>query len=339
MFYADAIFMDNVQLNESKMMSLLDKIVYHRKSLADPKSFFLALASRAPRRFWLSEPELQALCDSETISFQPLSGLSESAVTDRIPKVIFQTWKSRTIIPLNYRYWRSTISSRHPDWQVLLWDDFDNRAFVERFFPWLLGRYSRYPREIFRVDLVRILFLYMYGGFYLDMDVECQDSLERYSHLSGVVLGRMGSDRSFEHSIPNAMMASTPHQIFWLLALTLAIERLDAVDEAVLGSSKPEWLTGPVLMRDAVLLYEVMSPQELWKRCAQVLKKIDSLPEARYGKITLLPSEEWYPVNWDNPLHQMFRDRMIKDHVVPSPQLVRKTLKNATLVTYWTHSW
>ena len=63
-------------------MGLLDKIVYHRKSLVDPKSHYLALASRAPRRFWLSEPELQALCDSEKISPQPLSGLSESSVAD-----------------------------------------------------------------------------------------------------------------------------------------------------------------------------------------------------------------------------------------------------------------
>jgi mannosyltransferase OCH1-like enzyme len=139
-----------------------------------------------------------------------------------IPAIIFQTWKSRTTIPANYAYWRQTIISHCPDYQIILWDDADNRAFIQEHHPWFLTFYDRYPREIFRADIVRLFFLYQYGGIYIDMDTECLAPLDGLRAEGDVVLGRMGWDERFEHSVPNAIMASKPHQAFWLVAIALA---------------------------------------------------------------------------------------------------------------------
>src|SRR5690242_3908135 len=65
----------------------------------------------------------------------PPGGLPVDPPGDRgqfgeVPRIIFQTWKSRSEIPANFRYWRSTFESENPQWQCLLWDDADNRSFI-----------------------------------------------------------------------------------------------------------------------------------------------------------------------------------------------------------------
>src|SRR5579871_2603394 len=37
-----------------------------------------------------------------------------------IPKIIFQTWKSRTDLPANYRYWSETLRSLNPQYDYVL---------------------------------------------------------------------------------------------------------------------------------------------------------------------------------------------------------------------------
>ncbi|RYD18011.1 MAG: cell surface protein, partial [Lysobacteraceae bacterium] len=99
--------------------------------------------------------------------------LDAAAAAGHFPKVIFQTWKSRTVIPGNYRHWRQTFIDTNPDCRVLLWDDADNRAFIADRFAWALPVYDGYAQEIFRADAVRFFFLFEFGGLYADIDTEC----------------------------------------------------------------------------------------------------------------------------------------------------------------------
>jgi mannosyltransferase OCH1-like enzyme len=169
-----------------------------------------------------------------------------------IPKIVFQTWKTRQP-PTNFTYWSTSFQRLNPDFQHVLWDDADNREFIASDYPWFLTFYDSYPREIFRADIVRFFFLYRFGGLYADLDTECLRPLGQTLARADIVLGRMGNDPTFPHSIPNAMMASAPGQLFWLLAIAIAIERIiECGNVQRMDDNGPEQLTGPILLRDAV---------------------------------------------------------------------------------------
>ena len=101
--------------------------------------------------------------------------------TVRFPRLIFQTWKSRVSMPANYARWSASLRKMNPGFAYFLWDDFDNRNFIEQYYPWFLAVYDAYPREIYRADAVRYFFLYQFGGLYADMDTECLRPVERFS--------------------------------------------------------------------------------------------------------------------------------------------------------------
>jgi hypothetical protein len=156
----------------------------------------------------------------------------DDADPDDFPPVIFQTWKSRSVIPGNYRHWRQTFVDTNPDCRVLLWDDADNRAFIADRFAWALPVYDSYPQEIFRADAVRFFFLLEFGGLYADMDTECLRPIRPSASTGAVVLCRMGGNPDFAHAIPNAIMASRPSQIFWLFAIHCMIEAAERIPDA-----------------------------------------------------------------------------------------------------------
>jgi inositol phosphorylceramide mannosyltransferase catalytic subunit len=256
----------------------------------------------------------------------------------QIPKIIFQTWKSHHEMPANYRYWRNSFILNNPDFRCFLWDDVDNLRFIESRFSWFLTRYQSYPREIFRADIVRLFFLYAYGGFYADMDSECLRPLDGMREMGDVLVGRMGRDHNFEHSIPNAIMASKSKQAFWLLAIAFAVDRLRRSQER--NDVRPEWLTGPVLLKDAVDFYVSHSQKEISdcisKLCPELLP---DLARSDFGTIRILPPSVWYPVNWNNFIQTSFRNKMVRERGVLDSAKARRIFPRAFIVTYWSASW
>ena len=63
------------------------------------------------------------------------------------------------------------------------------------------------------------MYLHHYGGVYVDLDFESINPMGGYLKGKQLVLGRMGSDVHFYHSIPNAFMASVPGHPFWIKVL------------------------------------------------------------------------------------------------------------------------
>lgn len=261
---------------------------------------------------------------------------------DRIPPLIFQTWKSRSDIPVNYRYWRESFIRHNPEAQVMLWDDYDNRAFIAAEFPWFLPVYERFPREIFRADAVRYFFLFAYGGLYADMDSECLQPLHLGRRSEEVILGRMGYDTEFEHSVPNALMASRPGQAFWLLVIRnlcdmAALHRTDAA----MSTSGPEEMTGPILLKRSFDEYQRLSRNALIERIAPISRQLDSHQKQAIaiGRITLLDRRSWYPLDWTNPFHKQLRSHLDRETRLLPADTVRWIFPRAELVTYWSHSW
>lgn len=250
-----------------------------------------------------------------------------------IPPRIFQTWKSRTRIPPLLAAWSDSFRRLNPRFEHVLWDDADNRAFIAREFAWFLPVYDAYPAEIYRADAVRYFHLYLHGGIYADMDTECLQPLDELCTRRGVVLGRMGADDGFSHAVPNAIMASAPRAEFWLLAIAL-------LRATARYQGRPELLTGPVLLQSALRLYEARDPLLVPNLIQEVAERLLPHQQPAPGRSTLelLPARCWYPLAWNDPVHDLVRTRVLAGGPL-QPGERERLFRGASMVTYWAHTW
>ena len=131
----------------------------------------------------------------------------------KIPKIIFRTCWSHDI-PEKWKASSESIKLLMPEWQDILMDDEENRNFVKKHFPDFLTYYDNFPYNIQRADAIRYMFLYIYGGLYIDMDFEILNPLdELFVSDNEVYLVKSGNVNS---CYTNSFMASKPRSKFWL---------------------------------------------------------------------------------------------------------------------------
>ncbi len=265
------------------------------------------------------------------------------APSDRsFPKLIFQTWKSKLSMPENYARWSKSLRQMNQDFEYFLWDDVDNRSFIERFYPWFLPFYDAYPREIYRADAVRYFFLYQFGGLYADMDTECLRPVGDLFRSGDVWLVRIGNDPHFPHSIPNAIMASRPLQEFWLLVIHLMVEKAKALgDSAAMVGKGPEALTGPMLLKTAYDTYIAPEQNDVRKIIQRIAARLpgERQPHAMPSRVVMLEPDIWYPIDWSNMIHLRLSSEVVDFNVSLAKRTKRWLFPKSFLVTYWTHSW
>lgn len=264
---------------------------------------------------------------------------------DKIPRHIFQTWKSKTTMPLNMAYWQSTWKKHNPTFEYVLWDDADNRKFIETYYPWFLPKYDSYDMNIKRVDSVRYFYLYHFGGIYADLDFECilpfEQLLLENEESHDVILGTMGDNDAWansDHSIPNAIMISKPKAPFWLVVIYFLYQ--------IPGYATPESCTGPILLKKAVEAYSnLCNRNDLLNSCLwyQDMVKImipETRPESVKSNVKLLESKILYPLNWLNDAHKVeLRAPVIDNHEIFDEEKVKNLFPESYAVTYWQHSW
>lgn len=136
-----------------------------------------------------------------------------------IPKIIHQTYKTNQL-PDDLLKWHQKIVLLHPSWQVKLWTDEDNLALVKQHFPHMLEVYLKLPYPIMQVDMVRYMYMAVYGGVYMDLDYELFTSLDASVKGTNLLLplSREKKENDFYKKkviIGNCIFASTPNHIFW----------------------------------------------------------------------------------------------------------------------------
>ncbi|HWZ92131.1 MAG TPA: glycosyltransferase [Polyangiaceae bacterium] len=204
--------------------------------------------------------------------------------------MIHQTWKTRDI-PEHLRAFQRSVVEHHPGWEVRLWTDEENRAFIDEHYPWFSKTYAHYPYEIMRVDAVRPFLLQHYGGFYVDLDVECLGSFEtlrRGELASGLIARRptgqvglvLGLERRLTRTpvCTNAVMASRPQHPLWqqvFEALELRARRKQPWfmprENYILNTTGPELIHGMLRKHShehqdvLVVTPEVLSPLGWWQ--------------------------------------------------------------------------
>lgn len=135
---------------------------------------------------------------------------------------IMQTWKN-TIIPNKWLLSPESMKTYLSECDYVLLTDDDCLAFVENHFPQYLPIYNNFPYKIQQVDMIRYMWLYIYGGFYFDLDVVLQKPIfhlvydnQNQSYLGDIFVVKSSNRKSI---YTNAIMASKPKCDFWLKVL------------------------------------------------------------------------------------------------------------------------
>jgi hypothetical protein len=258
-----------------------------------------------------------------------------------IPPILHQTWKSKTDLPDNFRFWRQSFIDLNPQLEPRLYDDADNRALLARTFPTLLPLYDAYPKEIFRVDFIRPVYLYTEGGYYADLDFQCLQPLSRLDQGGQIIVGAMGTNLKDRHSIPNAFMASDPGEGFWIGYLAWCDKIWREFENAPELKLLPEYLVGPVVLHAAAMQY-TNNHAGFVKLVGEFVDRrgLDVDPEKlRFGKMAIMLDPILYPINWQDETHRDLFGDVRSDNVLYSVEEARDMFPRSVAVTYWISSW
>ena len=164
----------------------------------------------------------------------------------KIPKIIHQIFfQGEAAVPKKYRFYHQTVLQNHPNWEHQFWDEAKARKFMEENYSWFLPIFDAYPHDIQRRDAIRYFILYHYGGFYIDMDVECLKPLDDLLADFELVLSKLVV-------FSNAIMGSIPRHSLWLTVFEELQKRQDNSD----NKTMPFYVgysTGPIMLNDCVV--------------------------------------------------------------------------------------
>lgn len=132
-----------------------------------------------------------------------------------------QTWKS-TVIPPKWVQGQHSVQAAFPDWTYVFLTDDDCLAFVQDFFPEHLRAFQNLPYNIQRADVIRYMWLYVYGGLYLDMDYEVKTPFETYLSSFDAPLMLMHSVH-ISYVLTNSLIVAKPGQTLFLSMISKAL--------------------------------------------------------------------------------------------------------------------
>jgi mannosyltransferase OCH1-like enzyme len=247
---------------------------------------------------------------------------------------IWQTWRTHdpTTFHEYYKVCHPTWKELHPDWDYELVDDNEILDFCKLHFPDIYNTFKNLPKQIYRVDLVRYMILFIKGGLYVDMDFMALKShtpiWEDAATTAPIVFGLLNNIKRND-AIPNAWMMSVyPNEIFWLLVLEIGIK---------LSSSNRlhvEACSGPIILTLAYKRY-VKFNGNVEKLCPTFLKMFPSLA-IRNSKIKLLEPSIIYPCDWTrNSELEMMRSWVN----TLTCEDIKQKLPNSYAITFWAHNW
>lgn len=131
-----------------------------------------------------------------------------------IPRIVHVTYKSREELPEEWKYSLEQWQEMNPDWEVRFWSDQDIETFVHEQYPEMEAMHKSYKYMIQRVDSVRYMILYHFGGVYSDMDIYPATSLDKLLQQWEEGNKNVLLAETFNMGTTNAFMAAAPQSKF-----------------------------------------------------------------------------------------------------------------------------
>jgi len=105
-----------------------------------------------------------------------------------IPRILHQQWGDKPMPADLVAHRASWSHCLGDDWEIMLWNDTSNRELVAKHFPSFLSTFDSYDQPVKKWDVIRRVYMYLYGGVYADLDLECVKSIEPLIQSHSAVL-------------------------------------------------------------------------------------------------------------------------------------------------------
>ena len=180
-----------------------------------------------------------------------------------IPKIIHQTWKNHNI-PERLKLMQKTVIEKHPDYEYMFWTDADIEQFIKKEYPKVWDFYNSFTYIIQKIDFARLLFLYHFGGVYLDLDSYCYKNMDEILKFP-VSLCKVKKHPDFSDSysviLNNAFIAAEKQNLFIRNVLQNIINYEHVEDYSKYYTGYVEYAiilksTGPLMITDSYSNYE-----------------------------------------------------------------------------------
>lgn len=196
-----------------------------------------------------------------------------------VPKIVHHcsdtlAWEERRII--------ARTKAILNDYKFYIWSQPDHLAMVEKYFPEKRDIFLGFKQPVVRVDIGRCLYLYEYGGIYVDTDYKFFRRPSGEFMNSSIVLGVEDPACKSLGGIPkygNALMASAPGLDFWLDFVE------DIFSRSHVAAKSAEYLSGPHAITDFIR----KSPK--YHDLVRRLPQQESYPDFRLRKLTGVRNE------------------------------------------------
>jgi mannosyltransferase OCH1-like enzyme len=180
-----------------------------------------------------------------------------------IPRIVHQT--SRRLTPEEARLSRR-VRTLLPSWKYRLWNDEQNEALVRDRFPQYLSSFQSIRRGVIKADVARYMYMFAFGGFYLDTDYKLVLAIddEALSHSCVLPVSR-NSDGLFR--LGNAVFGSEPAHPFWsdfLVRIFSHAQLSDLPEASIEKTTGPEGLTNFYMERRDIYKDIFLPPREVF---------------------------------------------------------------------------
>lgn len=104
--------------------------------------------------------------------FKDVEKTSYLGNSTKVPKIIHQVWFDYMTMPRTWEVASRLWSAKNPNFTYMLWNEKSIISFLHTKYPKLISLFYSYTYPVQRIDMIRYVILYHYGGIYSDFDIE-----------------------------------------------------------------------------------------------------------------------------------------------------------------------
>ena len=144
-------------------------------------------------------------------------------------------------IPIKYKKNAISWVTNNKKWKYILWNESMMEIFLYSYYPKLLSSYKKLDLMIMKIDFMKYIILYHYGGIYADMDTICLkdiDPLIKHYSKANVLLTEVPPFTKLERTflsysmnldydnkyLNNGILLSRKKHPFWMVVIDTVIK-------------------------------------------------------------------------------------------------------------------